>query len=81
MQETIRREFVEAMVTYEEMPREQWLFKPPPRPGGPGGDPDLVYDGGEPRVCEAGGRVRECAEGLLQEAGVLINHDLLLFYW
>ena len=50
-------------------------------PGGPGGDPDLVYDGGEPRVCEAGGRVRECAEGLLQEAGVLINHDLLLFYW
>eukprot|EP00731_Ephydatia_muelleri_P017568 Em0010g666a len=55
MQETIRREFVEAMVTYEEMPREQWLFKPP-RPGGPGGDPDLVYDGGEPRVCEAGGR-------------------------
>ena len=28
-----------------------------PRPGGPGGDPDLVDDGGEPRVCEAGGRV------------------------
>eukprot|EP00731_Ephydatia_muelleri_P036494 Em0265g1a len=29
MQETIRREFVEAVVTYEEMPREQWIFKPP----------------------------------------------------
>eukprot|EP00731_Ephydatia_muelleri_P037632 Em0524g1a len=28
MQETIRREFVEAVVTYE-MPREQWIFKPP----------------------------------------------------
>lgn len=29
MQETIRREFVEAVVTYEEMPRDQWIFKPP----------------------------------------------------
>ena len=29
MQETIRREFVEAVVTYEEMSREQWIFKPP----------------------------------------------------
>ena len=29
MQETIRREFVEAVVTYEEMTREQWIFKPP----------------------------------------------------
>ncbi len=26
---TIRHEFSEAMVTYEEKPREQWIFDPP----------------------------------------------------
>ncbi len=26
---TIRNEFMEAMVTYEEKPRDQWIFDPP----------------------------------------------------
>ncbi len=26
---TIRHEFMEAMVTYEEKPRDQWIFDPP----------------------------------------------------
>ena len=29
MQSTIRHEFTEAVVTYEEKPREQWIFDPP----------------------------------------------------
>lgn len=29
MQETIKHEFQEAVVTYEEKPREQWIFEPP----------------------------------------------------
>lgn len=29
MQETIKHEFMEAIVTYEEKPREQWIFEPP----------------------------------------------------
>ena len=29
MQETIKHEFLEAIVTYEEKPREQWIFEPP----------------------------------------------------
>ena len=29
MRSTIRHEFTEAVVTYEEKPREQWIFDPP----------------------------------------------------
>lgn len=29
MQDTIKHEFMEAIVTYEEKPREQWIFDPP----------------------------------------------------
>ena len=29
MQATIRHEFMEAVVTYEDKPREQWVFDPP----------------------------------------------------
>ena len=29
MRATIRHEFTEAVVTYEEKPREQWIFDPP----------------------------------------------------
>ena len=30
---TIRHEFMEAVVTYEEKPREQWIFDPPAQVG------------------------------------------------
>ena len=29
MQSTIRHEMTEAVVSYEEKPRDQWLFEPP----------------------------------------------------
>ena len=29
MQATIRHEFMEAVVSYEEKPRDQWIFEPP----------------------------------------------------
>ncbi len=29
MQATIRHNFMDAVVTYEEKPREQWVFDPP----------------------------------------------------
>ena len=29
MQSTIRHEFMEAVVSYEEKPRDQWIFEPP----------------------------------------------------
>ena len=29
MQETIKHEFNEAVITYEDKPREQWIFEPP----------------------------------------------------
>ena len=36
MQETIKHEFMEAIVTYEEKPREQWIFEPPAQVMGDG---------------------------------------------
>jgi len=33
MQATIRHSFMEAIVTYEEKPREQWVFDPPAQVG------------------------------------------------
>ena len=33
MQDTIRHEFMEAVVTYEDKPREQWIFDPPAQVG------------------------------------------------
>lgn len=29
MQDTIKHEFQEAVITYEDKPREQWVFEPP----------------------------------------------------
>ena len=37
MQSTIRHEMTEAVVSYEEKPRDQWLFEPPAQVGGGGG--------------------------------------------
>lgn len=33
MQSTIRHEMTEAVVSYEEKPRDQWLFEPPAQVG------------------------------------------------
>ena len=35
MQETIQHEFQEAIITYEDKPREQWIFEPPAQVGPP----------------------------------------------
>ncbi|KAK2516279.1 hypothetical protein Q9233_013805 [Columba guinea] len=88
MRATVRDEMTEAVMAYEEKPREQWLFDYPGQealffslrvnqPISLGGSllhPDLVDNRGWDCLCQGGGRLRECDEGISQEASDPAEH-------